>query len=249
MSRAKLVAGRLLRVHGVHRPSPSLFHYSGLTSRPWHDRSSAWAADWLPAIEAATPAIAEEYVRVRATGRPSDYRVADSDHAGGLHSDPHDWHWASLIDRGQIKPDMWTLCPATAAALKAVPRLCIGDMPFSFAFFSTLRAKSRIAAHTAPANLRLRVHLPLIVPTAAPGACGIRVADETRKWEVGKALIFDDAFEHEVWNETESDRVVLLFDLWHPDLSDAEIDAIQEMFREVQRMSDQRAATPPSSEG
>lgn len=34
----------------------------------------------------------------------------------------------------------------------------------------------------------------------------------------GKCLVFDDCYEHEVWNKTDKERVLLLFDLWHPDL-------------------------------
>ena len=76
-------------------------------------------------------------------------------------------------------------------------------MPFSFAFFSTMRAQSRIAPHNAPVNLRVRVHLPLLVPE--PERCGIRVAGEARVWTPGEALAFDDAFEHEVWNDGDSE--------------------------------------------
>ena len=36
-------------------------------------------------------------------------------------------------------------------------------------------------------------------------------------------IIFDDSFEHEVWNETDEPRIVLIVDLWHPQLrTDAE---------------------------
>lgn len=245
-SRAQLVAGRLLRVHGAPRPAPSLFTYPGLTSKPWHERDSRWFRDWLPALEEQTPAILEEYLQVRESGRASDYRVAASDHQDGLHSAPDEWHWATLIDRGHVQPEMWEQCPRTASALEAVPRLCVGDMPFSFAFFSTLKAGSRIAPHTAPANLRLRLHLPLIVPPESAGACGIRVGDEARRWEVGKALLFDDAFVHSVWNETAEERVVLLADIWHPDLSADEIQAVQAMFREVEAMSAARKAKEPA---
>lgn len=241
MSAAKLVAGRLLRVPGAYRPAPALFHYPGLASKPWHARDSEWAREWLPALEAATPAITAEYLRVRASGRRSDYNASDSDHAGGLHNAPAEWHWASFIDRGRVQPDLWDQCPQTAAALEAVPRLCLGDMPFAFAFFSTLRPQSRIAAHTAPANLRLRVHLPLVVPPGADESeCGMRVAGEIRRWEVGKALLFDDAFEHEVWNDSSSERAVLLFDVWHPDLHHDEIAAIEAMFRSVEAMQEER---------
>ena len=56
------------------------------------------------------------------------------------------------------------------------------------------------------------------------------VGGKTLRWEVGKPLFFDDSYEHHVWNNTASQRVVLLFDLWHPDLEEEEIVAIQDMF-------------------
>ena len=51
---------------------------------------------------------------------------------------------------------------------------------------------------------------------------------------------FDDAFEHEVWNETDEKRVVLLFDLWHFDLQRVEIERIEAMFQEVEEMQQAR---------
>ena len=202
-SRAQLFASRVLRVPGAHRPAPSLFFYPGLTSKPW------WRARedlGLAALEAATPAITAEYLALRdGNGAlpPSNYEPEGADHGGGLHEGDSEWHWASLIDRGRRQEDMWQRCPQTAAALTALPGLCEGSMPFSFAFFSTMRAQSRIAPHNAPVNLRVRVHLPLLVPE--PERCGIRVAGEARVWTPGEALAFDDAFEHEVWNDGDSE--------------------------------------------
>lgn len=188
-------------------------------------------------MEATAPQIKEEYLQVRASGAPSDYAPEGSDHGDELHSGG-EWHWASFIDRGHRRKSMWKKCPHTAAALESVPGLCEGDMPFAFAFFSTLRPGARIKPHFAPCNLRVRCHLPLIIPE--PAECGIRVAGERRHWEPGKCLIFDDAFEHEVWNDGTQDRVVLLFDMWHWELHAEEITAIRAMFREVEAMRDAR---------
>ena len=241
MSRATLVASRVCRVAGAHRPAPSLFYYPGLASKPWWNARDDLN---LAALEAATPAITAEYLALKdASGSlpPSDYEDgANSDHGEGLHKGETEWHWASLIDRGRRQESMWKRCPNTAAALEAIGpgRLCEGEMPFAFAFFSTLRGASRIAPHYAPANLRVRVHLPLLVPE--PEKCGMRVAGETRHWKVGEALAFDDAFEHEVWNDGVEERVVLLLDLWHPDLTPEEIDGVRGMFREIERMQEAR---------
>ncbi|NIP76307.1 MAG: hypothetical protein GTN90_10120, partial [Xanthomonadales bacterium] len=50
----------------------------------------------------------------------------------------------------------------------------------------------------------------------------IRIGQDIYHWETGKCLIFDDGYEHEVWNDSESERIVLIIDLWHPDMTPAE---------------------------
>jgi len=81
-----------------------------------------------------------------------------------------------------------------------------------------LKAGAHIGAHTGMYNTRLLCHLPLIVP---PG-CRFRVGNEVREWEVGKLMIFDDTIEHEAWNDSAEDRVVLIFDIWRPELTEEE---------------------------
>ncbi|MHC5763068.1 aspartyl/asparaginyl beta-hydroxylase domain-containing protein, partial [Nostoc sp.] len=51
---------------------------------------------------------------------------------------------------------------------------------------------------------------------------GIRVGSETRNWTEGKTLFFDQTFEHEVWNKSNEERVVLLLHLYHPELTNVE---------------------------
>ena len=84
--------------------------------------------------------------------------------------------------------------------------------------FSLLRAGARIAAHTGMYNTRLTCHLPLIVP---PG-CRFRVGNEVREWMPGELMIFDDTIEHEAWNRGSQNRLILLFEVWSPDLSELE---------------------------
>jgi aspartyl/asparaginyl beta-hydroxylase (cupin superfamily) len=81
-----------------------------------------------------------------------------------------------------------------------------------------LKAGAHIGAHTGMYNTRLICHLPLIVP---PG-CSFRVGNQVREWEAGKLLIFDDTIEHEAWNDSGEDRVMLIFDIWHPELTEQE---------------------------
>jgi aspartyl/asparaginyl beta-hydroxylase (cupin superfamily) len=95
--------------------------------------------------------------------------------------------------------------------------------------FSLLKPGARIAAHNGMINTRLICHLPLIVP---PG-CGFRVGNETREWEVGKLLIFDDTIEHEAWNDSEEDRVILIFDVWRPEVTEDERRAVTAIFEAI----------------
>ena len=78
-------------------------------------------------------------------------------------------------------------------------------------------------------NARLICHLPLIVP---PG-CGFRVGGEVREWREGELLVFDDTVEHEAWNDGASDRIILIFDVWRPEVTPEERRAITALFEVV----------------
>jgi aspartyl/asparaginyl beta-hydroxylase (cupin superfamily) len=85
-------------------------------------------------------------------------------------------------------------------------------------------------------NMRLRVHLPLIVPgSGEQDDCAIRVGNTTRPWATDKALVFDDSYNHEAWNRTEHNRVLLLVDIWHPDIALEEKQEIVKMFQEARQ--------------
>lgn len=84
--------------------------------------------------------------------------------------------------------------------------------------FSVLHPNTHVHSHCGPTNTRIRAHLGLKVPEKT----FIRVADETKSWKEGEWLIFDDSFEHEVWHNGTSLRLVLIVDVWHPDLTSEE---------------------------
>jgi len=174
----------------------------------------------------------------------------DINKKGGEHASDKlhvgNWDWHSYVLSGTVQPKFQQACPQTVALLGEMEeQLFFGPSqsqehnPFGFAFFSTLHGKSLIKPHTGPMNLRLRIHLPLIVPSdVKPDAfsknpvtkCGIRVGDQIRSWKEGKAVVLDDSYEHEVWNETKDVRVVLLVDIWHPDVRMEERERIGKMF-------------------
>jgi aspartyl/asparaginyl beta-hydroxylase (cupin superfamily) len=88
--------------------------------------------------------------------------------------------------------------------------------------FSLLAPNTRIPPHVGVNNARLVCHLPLIVPDG----CWFRVGAETHFWRKGEAFVFDDTIEHEAMNPSEELRVVLIFDVWRPELQPIERQAI-----------------------
>ncbi|MEG3145662.1 aspartyl/asparaginyl beta-hydroxylase domain-containing protein [Sphingomonas sp. RT2P30] len=198
--------------------SPTSYYFPGLPQIQYFERESF---DWVPAVEAAADAIRAELETVLAQGRadfrpyleanPDRPRPADK----GMLDNP-DWSTLFLCENGRLNDEAIARCPKTWEAVQAAPLPRVANQPT--VMFSMLRAGARIAPHCGMFNTRLICHLPLIVP---PG-CGFRVGNEVREWEPGKLLIFDDTIEHEAWNDSDRDRVVLIFDVWRPELTDQE---------------------------
>lgn len=201
----------------LYQPQPRAFFYPELPSRQFYPRADF---PWLDAIEAETDVIAEElravlndansfapYLQTRpgVPNRPG-YSLVDS----------MDWSACYLWKDGQETP-VAARCPRTMAALANAP-LCRINARSPQIMFSQLRAGSRIEAHNGYVNTRLVCHLPLIVPPA----CHFRVGNDVREWKKGKAWVFDDTIEHEAYNGSASTRIVLIFDIWRPELSEEE---------------------------
>lgn len=94
------------------------------------------------------------------------------------------------------------LCPETTKVLEMIPNLVTAG-------FSSLQPGTSIAPHTGYPDGVLRCHLGLVIPG---DECGIRVGAETRHWQQGKCLVFDDTLEHEAWNKSARTRIILLLD-------------------------------------
>mmetsp|Transcript_36138 Transcript_36138/g.73632 ORF Transcript_36138/g.73632 Transcript_36138/m.73632 type:complete len:322 (-) Transcript_36138:125-1090(-) len=257
----------LLTMTGVHRPSPSLFQLPGLRSLPFWTAPESSAQNRKHRVAFNDPLVttAVEYVESNYESIRSEYfasvlgqgRETDLDSGkvlkplepdydvstkGGEHADDAlhsgNWDWHSYVLNGSKNEKFKERCPKTAEVIDTLEKegLLFGT-PFGFCFFSTLHGNSSIQAHSGPMNLRLRMHLPLVVPPKKDSAqsssrptTGIRVADQVREWHEGKAVILDDSYVHEVWNDANSPRVLLLLDLWHPDVQMEERQKISTMF-------------------
>jgi aspartate beta-hydroxylase len=86
--------------------------------------------------------------------------------------------------------------------------------------YSAVDAATHIRPHWGPTNSQIKAHLGLVVPTGPEGqdCTTLRVAGVERPWKPGHAIVFDDSFLHEVWNNCSTQRVVLQAVFAHPDL-------------------------------
>lgn len=204
---------RYLASFASRRGDPQRRVYPGLETRPWFDPAEIPLAAEL---ERDSEIIREQ---VLALGGGGFHREAEDIRRSGA------WDVLFFYERGRRRDEHCRACPAVADAIErhATMRTVTG-----LAYVSRLRGNTHIAAHRSVTNLRVRCHLGITVPE---GDCAIRVGGETRGWQEGRCLVFDDRFDHEAWNHTHEDRIVLVIDLWHPALSRAEIDLLEGMHR------------------
>jgi len=205
-------------------PQPTFMYFPEIPAVEFFDRAEF---PWLDAIEAATDEIRAELMTVLVSDREGLEPYVAYPEGTPLNQ----WkelnksrRWSAYFLWNQSVPDAAHLarCPRSAALLQGAPQ-CDVAARGPTAFFSILDARTRIPPHTGVTNTRLTVHLPLIVP---PG-CGFRVGSETREWVPGKAWVFDDTIEHAAWNDSDTPRAILIFDIWNPFLTAAERDLIR----------------------
>jgi len=207
---------------------PTLFYFPGLPQIQFYDPAGF---DWTDALEASWRSIRDEIAPVLAAGTQAfrPYIQSESNRTR-LDDNPlldsTDWSALFLCENSQVSQEAVARFPVTWEAVQLVPLPRIPNSAPTV-MFSLLRAGARINAHTGIHNTRLTCHLPLIVP---PG-CRFRVGNEVREWEEGKLLVFDDSIEHEAWNDGAEDRVVLIFDIWRPELSAQERREITALFQ------------------
>lgn len=186
-------------------------YFSGLTAKPWHDASEF---ELTAKLENAYQTIKSELSEIpRSCFRPQHQGIAE----GGQ------WNVFYLYYLGRRVEQNCRLCPRTTHIINSVPEVTNTGL----VYFSVLTQGSHILPHCGPLNTRLRCHLGVVVPEG----CQIRVGKEPRSWEEGKCFVFDDSFEHEVWNSAQSPRTVLIVDFWHPDLTPVETWALGEIMK------------------
>ena len=124
---------------------------------------------------------------------------------------------------GTVKRSTIELLPFTSKLVLSFPEAA--TMVRGGSKVSVIEPDSLVKPHTGTSNARLRIHLGVRIPKQG---VGIKVAGETRVWETGKCLVLDDSFVHSVWQNSTEPRIVLIVDVWHPELDRAaRLDALK----------------------
>lgn len=216
------------------RQKPTFLYMPGLPPAAYLDRS---LFPWIEQLEAQTDAIREELLQLlpRAAGRERVFTNEAIEQANlrGLDAPPT-WNGYYFYRHGVRREDNCASCPNTARALEQLPLSHVREHGPEV-LFSVFTAGTHLLPHRGVTNTRLVGHLPLVVPPD----CALNVGGEIHEWCEGRAVIFDDTYEHEAWNRSQQTRVVLIFDLWNPYLTEAERAAIAQL---VPAMGDFRKA-------
>jgi hypothetical protein len=220
-----LMAGR----KRLYFQEPRFYLFPGLPQVQFQPRESL---SWLADVEAAAgdiraeldallgePGLFQPYIQPR-SDRPN------SDQAGMM-ANP-DWSALFLWKDGEEQPDIARRCPRTMEVLSALP-LCRVPGRTPSILFSRLTPGAKIPPHHGLINTRLICHLPLITP---PG-CMFRVGNDVREWTDGRAWAFDDTIEHEAANTSDRERIVLIFDVWKPELTEEERALVSALFTTI----------------
>jgi len=212
-----------LRRTRAYHSEPTHFHFPEINEREFHPRSEF---PWFAQLEAATDVIRKEFEAVMAAERAELVPYIQYEEHQPLDqwrelNQNRDWTAIHLIQNGERVEANARHCPRTLELLRGIPQPVIPRAGPN-AMFSLLAPGTHIPPHVGVNNARLVCHLALIIPEG----CWFRVGAQTREWRIGEAFVFDDTIEHEAMNSSDSLRVVLIFDVWHPDLSETEREAV-----------------------
>ncbi|XP_070960999.1 aspartyl/asparaginyl beta-hydroxylase-like isoform X24 [Oncorhynchus clarkii lewisi] len=186
----------------------SLYNVDGLKAQPWWTPKDTGYMDLIKTLERNWRTIRDEALSVmdKTTGLfvPEEENLREKG----------EWGQFTLWQQGKKAGESCHSVPKTCGLLERYTEATgckRGQIKFS-----VMQPGTHVWPHTGPTNCRLRMHLGLVIPKTG---CKIRCTNDTRAWEEGKVLIFDDSFEHEVWQDADSYRLIFIVDVWHPELT------------------------------
>lgn len=198
---------------GIRKPNDPIqfpdFYYPDNLARDFHNPEDyAWTKD----LENAYPTIKNEALNIFNDNLLSEHPQNNELANNGT------WKTFFFYKNGVKFEENMVLCPNTAAVIDNIP----GTSRAGRVYFSAMTPGTHVTPHCGPHNFKLRCHLGLVT---APEAV-IRVGNTIKCWQDGRCLVFDDSFEHEVWNRSTLTRIVLIVDVWNPVLTPEEIKAL-----------------------
>ena len=214
-----------------HHQRPRFFFVPDLPPEPWVNSDSF---GWRHTLERGFESIKEESERVLRMGDGLEDFIAagpgSEAHLAGQALKPM-WEAFFFYRHGIKYHANHVRCPRTSELLESLD-LCRIDAHAPEICFSVLRAGTHILPHFGVTNVRSVIHLPLTVPPD----CALAIAGSgQRAWVPGKVLAFDDTFQHEAWNRSNQDRVILLMDCWNPHLTPIERVAVTAVITVIAR--------------
>ena len=174
-------------------------YVAGLTSKPWYDTEDY---PFIAFIEAGYKDIRSELMINLQERRHLFTGETENLHVGG--------EWTEL----RLKSSGYGYTKYVGYFPKTMQHIQKCGQTFTSIKFSAIQPGTHIRTHTGPSNERLRLHLCLV----HTGGAKIRVGTDWHTWEEGKVIMFDDSWEHEVIHTGQEMRIVLILDIWHPEL-------------------------------
>lgn len=217
------------------RQKPLFLYFPDLPDAPYQD---PYLHPWAERLGRAYPAIREEALRVMQedTALPDFIHLPQGrsmkDFLDGRSPEPS-WQAFFFYRHGKRYDANHVRCPQTSAMLESI-ELCRIAAQAPEICFSLLRPETDIKPHYGVTNVRLVMHLPLIVPED----CALNVIGiEQRAWREGELLLFDDTYQHEAWNRSDRTRVILLMDCWNPHLTPVERLACKQLIEMISALN------------
>lgn len=198
---------------------PRFFYFPGLPPGPYHD---PFLQPWAKTLADSFEDIRREAISMSADRDNFrgfiDFKPGDNPDKFLSGNTQKSWDAFFFYRHGQRFDGNHVLSPKTSKILESI-ELCRIDRQAPEICFSLLTAGTTILPHYGVTNTRLVMHLPLVVPND----CALNVINEgEHHWREGELMLFDDTYQHEAWNRSNKDRLILLMDCWNPHLTEAE---------------------------
>ncbi len=199
---------------------PRLFYFPDLPEGPYHDPNlCSWASFLRDSYQdirgealhsLSEKKSVESFLKLRPGAKMEDY-------LRGYGRAPA-WDALFFYRHGKRYDINHKQNPITSKVLNGI-QLCEIEGESPEICFSIMRPGTEILAHYGVTNVRLVMHLPLVIPSD----CALNVdGGGLHAWREGELVLFDDTFRHEAWNRSSDTRIILLMDCWNPHLSVAE---------------------------